>query len=395
MKSYGHWALIAMLGLWVMAGTGCETRRYTIDYAKHYPSDHQRAIDNPAIVLQVEDAIPDEEFRKAQNFLGEDMTLFATNLFFIPMHHYANYSADQPRNQLVGSALQERFFAAGLPTLALSGQKPGQSGEGAHEALSLSVRIKKLAVSTSFDGSIIPLLIIMNFVGFSNTQVDVVLDCQVTQPGSQTPFWKGTLSSKAESEELEKMEETARANVKDVNAWMVHEAINRAVQSFITQSQVVQVATRLRNETFAKAMKTARDTETGGNLQAALSQYGHAYRRAGDSEQSLAVIKTVSEVVRKLPNRLELPEDARRYGVQANLAAERKNYDEAIALLTQSLEAAPWWAEGHFNRALLLANQNRNQEAATSMKQFLILAPNAPDGRAAQDKIYEWEMKVK
>ena len=103
----------------------------------------------------------------------------------------------------------------------------------------------------------------------------------------------------------------------------------------------------------------------------------------------------MAEAVRKLPNGPELPEDARRYGVQATTAAEHKSYDEAVALFTQSLEEAPWWAEGHFNRALLLANQTRYQEAITSIKQFLILAPNAPDARAAQDKIYQWELEKK
>lgn len=392
MKNYGHWALVTILGLWAMAGAGCETNRYTIEYAKHYPSAQPRVADHPAILLQVEDAIPEEEFKKAQNFLGEDMAMFATNVFIIPMNKYSIYSADQPRNQLVSSVLQERFSAAGLPSFDLSEQKPGQSVKGAREALYLSVRVKKLAVSTSFSGTVLP-LIWTTIVTFHNEQVDVVLDCQVTQPGSQAALWKGTVSGRAESEELEKMEDTARAKVKNSNAWMVHEAIDRAVQAFLTQSQGLQIAVRLRNETFAKAMKTAQDTETGGNLRAALSEYGRAYGVAGNSEQSLAVIKTVAEAVRKLPNRPEPPEDARRYGVQATTAAEHKSYDEAIALFAKSLEVAPWWAEGHFNRALLLSNQNRSQEAVTSMKQFLLLAPNAPDARAAQDKIYQWEME--
>lgn len=388
--------MVVGLLLWTMTGTGCETTRHTIDYEKQYPSAQQRIGDRPTVLLQVEDAIPEEEFRKAQNFLGEDMTMFATNVFVIPMNKYSVYSADQPRNQLVGSVLQEHFSAAGISTIALSGQKPGQLGEGTRETLSLSVRVKKMAVTTSFSSSssILPLIWTI-IVTFPDRQVDVILDCQVTQTGSQTVLWKGTLSGKAEIKELEKMEETAKAKIKYSDAWMVHEAIDRAISAFLTQSQAVQIAVRLRNETFAKAMKTAQNTEAGGNLRAALSEYGRAYRAAGDSEQSLAVIKTVAEAVRKLPNRPELPEDARRYGVQANTATERKGYDEAIALLSQGLEAAPWWAEGHFNRALLLANQNRYQEAVTSMKQFLILTPNAPDARASQDKIYEWELKAK
>ena len=396
MKGYGHWALVAILGLWAMSGAGCETTRHTIDYEKQYPSAQQRIADRPAVLLQVEDAIPEEEFRKTPNFLGEDMTMFATNVFVIPMNKYSVYSADQPRSQLIRSVLQQQFSAAGLATSTRAEQQPGHAVDGSHEALSVSVRVKKLAVTTSFSSksSILPLIWTI-IVTFPERHADIILDCQVTQTGSQTVLWKGTLTGTAALSELERMEETAKNAIKDPDAWMVHEAIDRAVSAMLTQSQARQVAVRLRNEHFTKAMTTARNTEAGGNLRAALNQYGRAYHAAGDSEQSLAVIQTVAEAVRKLPNRPELPEDARRYGVQATTAAEHKSYDEAVALFTQSLEEAPWWAEGHFNRALLLANQTRYQEAITSMKQFLILAPNAPDARAAQDKIYQWELEKK
>lgn len=396
MKGHSHWVLIAILGLWALTGTGCSTRHYTIDFEKHYPSAQHRSTDRHDVLLQVEDAIPEEEFRKAQTFLGEDMTMFATNVFVIPMHHYAVYSADQPRTQLVGSVLQHQFSAAGLAASVRDGQQPDLAVDSTREALALSVRVKKMAVTTSFSSgsSILPLLWTI-IVTFPERQVEVILDCQVTQTGSQTVLWKGTLTGTAALSELERMEDTAKNAIKDPDAWMVHEAIDRAVSALLTQSQARQVAMRLRNEHFAKAMTTARDTEAGGNLRAALSQYGRAYRAAGDRAQTQTVIQTVAETIRKLPTKPELPEEARRYGVQATTAAEQKHYDEAIALFGHGLEAAPWWAEGHFNRALLLANQNRYQEAVTSMNQFLMLAPNAPDARAAQDKIYEWEFKAK
>lgn len=60
---------VIILLLWTMAGAGCETVHYPIAYAKHYPSAQQRVVDNPAVVLHIEDAIPEEEFKKAQNFL--------------------------------------------------------------------------------------------------------------------------------------------------------------------------------------------------------------------------------------------------------------------------------------------------------------------------------------
>ena len=55
------------------------------------------------------------------------------------------------------------------------------------------------------------------------------------------------------------------------------------------------------------------------------------------------------------------------------------------------MKIAPWWPEGYFNRALILGELNRFAEAMREMKRYLQLAPDAPNARAAQDKIYEWE----
>lgn len=86
-----------------------------------------------------------------------------------------------------------------------------------------------------------------------------------------------------------------------------------------------------------------------------------------------------------------LSEDVRKYRVQAEFAAKQKRYDDAIRLYGEGVKLAPWWAQGHFNRALLLAEKNRYREAAVAMNKYLLLEPNAPDARAAKDRIYQWE----
>jgi hypothetical protein len=55
----------------------------------------------------------------------------------------------------------------------------------------------------------------------------------------------------------------------------------------------------------------------------------------------------------------------------------------------------PWWPEGHFNRALVLAEVERYTEATREMRKYLLLFPDAPNARTAQDQIYAWEDKVK
>jgi hypothetical protein len=44
--------------------------------------------------------------------------------------------------------------------------------------------------------------------------------------------------------------------------------------------------------------------------------------------------------------------------------------------------------------ALLFAQQNRFKSAINYMKQYLMLVPDAPDARSAQDKIYEWKLMI-
>ena len=89
-----------------------------------------------------------------------------------------------------------------------------------------------------------------------------------------------------------------------------------------------------------------------------------------------------------------LPEEARKFKVQAEGAVRDKKFEDAAELYGKALNIAPWWPEGHFNRAIVLGESRFYLGAVREMKRYLALVPNAPDARAAQDKIYEWERKA-
>jgi tetratricopeptide (TPR) repeat protein len=91
----------------------------------------------------------------------------------------------------------------------------------------------------------------------------------------------------------------------------------------------------------------------------------------------------------------ELPEEVRRYMVQAEALVRSQDPDRASCLYVLALDLAPWWATGHYNLALYLAALDEFDGAIIEMKRYLALSPDAPDARAAQDKIYEWEVKVR
>lgn len=90
-------------------------------------------------------------------------------------------------------------------------------------------------------------------------------------------------------------------------------------------------------------------------------------------------------------SRPPLPEDVLKYKVQAESAVKNWRFVDALLPYQRALTVAPWWPEGHFNVALVYGELGLYPEAATYMKYYLRAAPDAPNARAAQNKIYEWE----
>jgi formylglycine-generating enzyme required for sulfatase activity len=88
----------------------------------------------------------------------------------------------------------------------------------------------------------------------------------------------------------------------------------------------------------------------------------------------------------------ELSEEARKYKVQAEFMVQEKQAEKAIALYGKALDIAPWWPEGHYRLGLLLGEAKRYRDAMREMQRYLTLAPEGADARAAQDKIYQWEI---
>ncbi len=108
-----------------------------------------------------------------------------------------------------------------------------------------------------------------------------------------------------------------------------------------------------------------------------------------------AKYQSALQACRDAGGKMGLPEAAHRYFVQAEGAFNEKNYGHSIDLYYQGLLAAPWFPRGHFNLAILLAEQEQDYaQVVNEMKKYLELSPGAPDARDAQDKIYLWEDKA-
>lgn len=84
-------------------------------------------------------------------------------------------------------------------------------------------------------------------------------------------------------------------------------------------------------------------------------------------------------------------EDMRRAQLQAESLLQSEHPEEAALAYNAALRDMPHWAVGHFNLALVSARLEYYTDAITAMRRYLYLEPNAPDARAAQDMIYQWE----
>jgi len=103
---------------------------------------------------------------------------------------------------------------------------------------------------------------------------------------------------------------------------------------------------------------------------------------------------SIAAQYRALKVKPPMSEEARKFVVQANSQTQLKNYKRAIELYEQAIEVDPTNPMVYNNQALLLAMVSNFDAAINSMKKYLKLVPDAPDARAAQDKIYEWEVNI-
>lgn len=101
--------------------------------------------------------------------------------------------------------------------------------------------------------------------------------------------------------------------------------------------------------------------------------------------------KSLPVYLAKIASNVELPEEARKYKVQAEGAVRAKDFSTASGNFMNAISLAPWSPSLYFNRALVSGELGEYKLATIYMKCYLKLAPEAPNARAAQDKIYEWE----
>lgn len=125
-----------------------------------------------------------------------------------------------------------------------------------------------------------------------------------------------------------------------------------------------------------------------------LFSLGQYYRQ--QAERDAAAFAEQAARYRNQPVKPPLSEEQRRLIVQAEYLRQSKDYAGAAELFRTALRQDPVsYPPAYFNLALLYEQQELYTRAIESMRKYLALQPNAPDARAAQDKIYEWELQAR
>ena len=387
------WRLVMVMACTLIAVTGC-TRQVVMPTGSLWQVAGQQEQKTPVIsVLRVEDAVTNLEQQNDPRSLGQGVSHWGL-LGPLPIRNDSNqYEADQDRADVIQVGVTAGLTKMGLPALARTETALDQMRALPEGHLVLHAKLRSFEIT--HDLSLV-ILLIANAGHLDKLKANVVMDCQLFQPGQNTPLWQGTIEGKAEWDAGDYSDMDIAQNVKwnQERGTVVREAIENAVGNLVAKSELRQLSAKLQGEAQARMLAKVQERETSGDLQGTLALYIQAYRSAMGPEQTASAVAGIARVLRKMPNKPALPEEARRFGVQATSLVDKKRYEESVALYKKALEIAPWWAEGHFNRALVLADQNRFHEAIAGMKHFVLLAPDSADARAAQDKLYEWELDV-
>jgi len=386
-----------MTGFLVLVVSGCATTHIkTFKMNDGLPVSGSTYLRGPAVTLfPIEEALQQEPavaaaFSADPTYMGKGLREGGTAWIIFPVTETDEYHSDMPRTDIIRTVALSRLKKDGIPATYQAKIRGDQFIMLSEDHLGVDMRLRKFDVDTSFT-FLLPLPPwIINFY-YSNEIAHVVLDCKLRQPGTSAPLWEGTGEGRFTTSDFKKM----KKNMGQKYSNIVLAAVSIAVDQCITKSGLLETRVKLSNQRYARLVTNGRKQATDGNIFKALDTYGQAYNSALTSEQSLDAVKAMAQMIQAMPGDPVLPEEARRFKVNAEGAVGDKRFAEAAEFYADALNVAQWWPAGHFNRALILGENGDYADARREMKFYLQLVPDATNARAAQDKIYEWEAKVK
>ena len=144
---------------------------------------------------------------------------------------------------------------------------------------------------------------------------------------------------------------------------------------------------------IASKIESVGNLKAQGRYKEALIELGDALKIA-DDKTSKEICGSIYRIMSMDPRLSELPEEARKYALRGDVMTEEGEFEGAVKEYRKAVQTAPYIAKLYFNTAMVYGELKRYPQAIRNMKTYILLAPKAPNARAAQDQTYKWEFKM-
>lgn len=131
-------------------------------------------------------------------------------------------------------------------------------------------------------------------------------------------------------------------------------------------------------------------SEAKGQYREALKDYAVLLKMV-DKNGEKQIRNRVAVLLKNNPYLQELPEEARKYALKAEVSTKEGKFAEAVKEYKKAIKIAPFFPILYKATALNYAELKEYQKAIDCMHIYLELFPDAPDARTAKDEIYKWE----
>jgi tetratricopeptide (TPR) repeat protein len=114
-----------------------------------------------------------------------------------------------------------------------------------------------------------------------------------------------------------------------------------------------------------------------------------------DEQAAFAGFQNRAKAWLALAQKPALPEEVQRCRIMAEDTFKNdKDFEKALKYYDKGLAIDPLWPDGQLNAAIIAGELHHYAEAASHMKRYLELVPNAPNASGAREKLYLWEGKA-
>jgi len=160
--------------------------------------------------------------------------------------------------------------------------------------------------------------------------------------------------------------------------------------------QAEEARKRAEQERIRAIVATCSDSAAQGQLDTALIRCQEALKNLERySDPDRQVRETIIKAVRAMPAPPQIPEETLRSMARGEAKVKlggAGSYEGAVKEMEQAVLTAPWLADAYFNLGIVQEKADMFGQAIQNLRLYLLAAPQSPNAKAVQAKIYGLEV---